>query len=190
MAAAKIITAVVSYATAIAVYRLIPLALKIPSPVQLEREIHERRAAQGKLQSRYERSVIANRVTRDIRRNLQLSAICSATAEHCATLFNADLCTLYRYKRKTPTPSPSTDRREPVDEKDSQCQEEDSPCAATSSSSQTIEAASWPRENDHSYSVLSKFYKAEGNAGDAGPESPVLQDNSSLQQAPPLHLLP
>ena len=97
MVAMKIITAAVSYATAIAVYKLIPLALLIPSPIQLEMEINQRKAAQRKLQSRYQRSVVTNQVTREIRRNLQLDHICNATAHHCATLFNADHCTLYRY---------------------------------------------------------------------------------------------
>ncbi len=47
----KVITAGISYATAIAVYKLIPLALAIPSPIQLEKEINERKDAQRKLQT-------------------------------------------------------------------------------------------------------------------------------------------
>ena len=105
MVAMKIITAAVSYATAIAVYKLIPLALLIPSPIQLEMEINQREAAQRKLQSRYQRSLATNQVTKEIRRNLQLDHIFNATAHHCAMLFNADYCTLYRYtfekKKKT-----------------------------------------------------------------------------------------
>lgn len=46
----KAITAAISYATAISVYRLIPLALAIPSPVRLEEEVNERKKAQRRLQ--------------------------------------------------------------------------------------------------------------------------------------------
>lgn len=96
MALMKVITAIVSYATVMAIYKIIPLALLIPSPVQLEKEINERKAAQDKLQSRLERSLVTSQVTREIRSNLQLKAICDTTAERCATLFNADHCVLYR----------------------------------------------------------------------------------------------
>jgi hypothetical protein len=199
MVAMKIITAAVSYATAIAVYRLIPLALLIPSPIQLEREINERKAAQGKLQSRYERSMVTSQVTREIRRILQLEAICSSTAGHCAALFNADECTLYRHKRKKPKPKPAAPLEERMEEKDSQCQGEEWETERT-----RRDCTVSPREGDHHYSVLSKHVKAR-SGGDSGTPpgdhdeiestSPRQRRQSSLRRkpqlrAPPLHLLP
>lgn len=202
MVVMKIVTAAVSYATAIAVYRIIPLAMLIPSPIQLELEINERKAAQGKLQSRYERSVVTNQVTREIRRNLQLGAICRATAEHCAELFNADECTLYQHKRKSPKPAPAPEEQ-PTDERDSQCQGAD--CAAQPCREEA--ASTTPQEvKDHRYSVLSEHttlhgrtQKGDGALGPTGEEmEPVgtrQRRHSALKRnlqrrAPPLHLLP
>jgi hypothetical protein len=45
----KFITGVISYITAVAVYKLLPLALIIPSPVQLQKEINIRKKAEDKL---------------------------------------------------------------------------------------------------------------------------------------------
>lgn len=98
----KVITAGISYATAIAVYKLIPLALRIPSPIQLEKEINDRKEAQGKLESLFARSMVTTQVTREIRKNLKLEAICSATTEQCGVLFNADICSLYRLTAHNP----------------------------------------------------------------------------------------
>jgi hypothetical protein len=92
----KIITAGISYATAIAVYKLIPLALAIPSPVQLEKEINERKDAQRKLQAQFKRSIVLSKVTKEIRRSLKLQDICNATAVECIDAFNADVCSVYR----------------------------------------------------------------------------------------------
>lgn len=99
----KAITAIISYATAIAVYKLIPLALRIPSTTQLENEIHERKVAQRKLESLYDRSIVTNRVTREIRKNLQLEVLCQATVEECSRLFQADEGSMYICKKKGST---------------------------------------------------------------------------------------
>ncbi|ELR14948.1 twocomponent hybrid sensor and regulator kinase [Acanthamoeba castellanii str. Neff] len=92
----KVVTAGISYATAIAVYKLIPLALAIPSPIQLEKEINERKDAQRKLQTQYKRSVVLSRVTKEIRRSLKLQDISNATAAQCIDVFDADVCSVYR----------------------------------------------------------------------------------------------
>lgn len=189
MVAMKMVTAAVSYGTAIAVYIIVPLAVLIPSPIQLELEINERKAAQGKLQSRYERSVVTNQVTREIRRNLELGAICRATAEHCAKLFNADYCTLYQHKRKAPKPAPPEEQ--PTDESDSQCQGAD----CTAQPRQEEAAGTTPQEvEDHRYSVLSEHTKHYGRAqeedGALGPTDEEMVRARQRRHAPPLHLLP
>lgn len=92
----KIITAAISYATAIAVYKLIPLAMVIPSPIQLEKEVKERKHAQLQLQKQYQRTVALARVTKEIRKSLKFQDICNATASQCIDVFRADLCSVYR----------------------------------------------------------------------------------------------
>ncbi|KAL6068777.1 MHYT domain-containing protein, NO-binding membrane sensor [Balamuthia mandrillaris] len=91
----KLFTAGISFATAIVLYKLIPVALVIPSIEDLEREIRERKMAEQQLQMQYRRSVMLSKITSQIRKSLNAEDIWNTTAQQLAVLF--DICRVSIY---------------------------------------------------------------------------------------------
>ncbi|KAL6068776.1 MHYT domain-containing protein, NO-binding membrane sensor [Balamuthia mandrillaris] len=91
----KLFTAGISFATAIIIYKLIPVAFLIPSIEDLEREIRERKMAERQLQLQYRRSVMLSKITSQIRKSLNAEDIWNTTAQQLAALF--DICRVSIY---------------------------------------------------------------------------------------------
>ncbi len=71
----KVLTAIVSFCTMVALYNAIPLILSLPSREHLEREVHERKIAQSQLQEQFRRALLVREITENIRGQSKLKNV-------------------------------------------------------------------------------------------------------------------
>eukprot|EP01112_Ceratiomyxa_fruticulosa_P012985 TRINITY_DN3624_c0_g4_i1.p1 TRINITY_DN3624_c0_g4~~TRINITY_DN3624_c0_g4_i1.p1 ORF type:complete len:978 (-),score=172.85 TRINITY_DN3624_c0_g4_i1:9-2942(-) len=103
----KLFTALISCFTSLALYILLPHALKIPSPAQLEAINHElfinlteRREAERLLQEQNRRLEVLRNVTHEVRKSLRLDDISKAASCLIGAHFSADCCAIYILKKE------------------------------------------------------------------------------------------
>jgi signal transduction histidine kinase/PAS domain-containing protein len=100
----KVMTAGVSMYTAIRLLPLMPKALALPSPAQLEvanqdleREIAERQRAEERLRQRAERERLLGAITQHIHQSLDLNEILNTTVAEVRQFLQVDRVVIYRF---------------------------------------------------------------------------------------------
>jgi hypothetical protein len=131
----------------------------------------------------YNRTVVVNKVTREIRKSLKMKDICDATTEQCAALFGSDECRVYCCER--PTKNEGLQQPAGSDEQ---------PFKYTLLSEYRAKHDAFDSQHydDHDNDNV-KRCRTENElkeAEDGGRPEPGRGRNDMLKEAPPLHLIP
>jgi len=130
----------------------------------------------------YNRTVVVNKVTREIRKSLKLKDICDATTEQCAALFGSDECRVYCCER----PTKSEGLQQPAGS-------DDHPFKYTLLSEHRAKHDAFDSQHDDHDNDNVKRCRTENElkeAEDGARPEPGRGRNDMLKEAPPLHLIP
>ena len=130
----------------------------------------------------YNRTVVVNKVTREIRKSLKMKDICDATTEQCAALFGSDECRVYCCER----PTKSEGLQQPAGS-------DDHPFKYTLLSEYRAKHDAFDSQHDDHDNDNIKRCRTENElkeAEDGARPEPGRGRNDVLKEAPPLHLIP
>lgn len=132
----------------------------------------------------YNRTVVVNKVTREIRKSLKMKDICDATTEQCAALFGSDECLVYCCER--PTKSEGLQQSAGSDEQSFKY----TLLSEYRAKHDAFDSQHYDYDHDNDNVKRCRTENELKEAEDGARPEPGRGRNDVLKEAPPLHLIP